>query len=170
MSTPPLANAGLPSLWVVSIMPDEWTRRVSTCWSITRSASCHHPGGVGCRCCTNDPAGLQVQLEPSRGQGILSRNVTEWLGFYKRQLSGLEYLCLTNHISSFYLKYGCTCALHYTIDVPFCLLTVRWCSVSFCWFVCCFLLIVPRIVYIYAYVSNGSSSYSVDVSLQHANS
>jgi len=33
-----------------------------------------------------------------------------------------------------------------------------------------FLLIVPRIVYIYSYVSNGSSSYSVDVSLQHANS
>jgi len=33
-----------------------------------------------------------------------------------------------------------------------------------------FLLIVPRIVYIYSYVSNGSSSYSVDVSLQHASS
>ena len=167
MSTPPLANAGLPSLWVVSIMPDEWTRRVSTCWSITRSASCHQPGGVGWRCSKNDPAGLQVQLEPSRGQGILSRNVTEWLGFYKRQLSGLEYLCLTNHISSFYLKYGCTCALHYTIDVSFTFVLelICWCPVLSvdCSLMFRFILLICLLFFV-------DSSYSADVSLQHANS
>ena len=71
------------------------------------------------------------------------------------------------------LVYRCFVYVCFVVNLlisRFFLLTVRWCSVSFCWFVCCFLLIVPRIVYIYAYVSNGSSSYSVDVSLQHASS